>query len=801
MTQVRELLQGLSSPLRAVRDNLGEVAEAFVAAFAVEKIAHFVEEMGKLGEETLKTAHTLGMTVEEASSFRNTMEVLGLSADSAMRPLERLGAAMATAGTNGASQQAKAFQALGISMDEVKAHGDNAGEMLEVLRHSFQNLGDDMNKTNDFRILLGRGFDELIPYLSKTDEEIADLKARTAETGAALSGPMAKGMEETGENSHLLGQAFEGVGITLFEAFKPALDAVVEGLTYMVEGFNNALKSDSLLHDALTTLVLVVDGLVAATIVAGDVIAGVWAALRGIVASAIDVMETKIKVLWDALHLDWAAVDKDSKAGSEALAKDVSTNIDSIVDHAKHAVTELKSLFSNIGADGVDTSGGAAGSPGQGGPGKAGVVGPPGAAQQEGLMQQWKDALQQQQVDEQDFFKSSQANELLYWQSKLATVQQYEAQYGLTEKQAQQLHLQVQTEIYTLDKSQAQEWLSDYMAGLNEQLAALKDNLETKTISERQYFDQSVALEKDRQELLVRLGLQQTAAYSNSIKAIDALDKQHQIASEASWKSAANTISQSFDTMLRGILTGTQSWQQAMNRLIGNLVITWIESLAKMGVQWAAHQAFLLVTKLTTNTEMSAADLAMEAEHFGVVTSMTAADAAGDAAHKVSGLEAIMVDAKKAAAGAYASASEVPYIGWLLGPAAAAAAFAAVAAFGSFAVGAWELPSDMIAQVHKGEMIIPAATANMIRGGGTNGAVPFPSSALSGSIGGSQGSSPGGSSSSSSNGNTTVVFQISALDGTSVQNMLKSQGSTIASVIATAVRNGNQDLMNSKQAA
>jgi hypothetical protein len=55
----------------------------------------------------------------------------------------------------------------------------------------------------------------------------------------------------------------------------------------------------------------------------------------------------------------------------------------------------------------------------------------------------------------------------------------------------------------------------------------------------------------------------------------------------------------------------------------------------------------------------------------------------------------------------------------VLAPPAAAAAFAAVAAFGSFDIGAWSLPSDMIAQVHQGEMIIPAGVANLIRGGGS----------------------------------------------------------------------------------
>jgi hypothetical protein len=36
---------------------------------------------------------------------------------------------------------------------------------------------------------------------------------------------------------------------------------------------------------------------------------------------------------------------------------------------------------------------------------------------------------------------------------------------------------------------------------------------------------------------------------------------------------------------------------------------------------------------------------------------------------------------------------------------------------GSFATGAWNLPTDMVAQVHKGEMIIPAAQAEKFRNG------------------------------------------------------------------------------------
>jgi len=55
----------------------------------------------------------------------------------------------------------------------------------------------------------------------------------------------------------------------------------------------------------------------------------------------------------------------------------------------------------------------------------------------------------------------------------------------------------------------------------------------------------------------------------------------------------------------------------------------------------------------------------------------------------------------------YASTAAIPIIGPILASAAAAVAYGAVEAFSAFDVGSWALPSDMLAQVHAGEMIVP----------------------------------------------------------------------------------------------
>lgn len=91
----------------------------------------------------------------------------------------------------------------------------------------------------------------------------------------------------------------------------------------------------------------------------------------------------------------------------------------------------------------------------------------------------------------------------------------------------------------------------------------------------------------------------------------------------------------------------------------------------------------------------------------------------GELTHKAMAQQGILVDAKKAASGAYSAVTDIPIIGPVLAPAAAAAAFAAVMAFGSFEKGGM-VPRDMVAQVHEGEGVFSKPVMQMIERGNVN---------------------------------------------------------------------------------
>jgi hypothetical protein len=73
------------------------------------------------------------------------------------------------------------------------------------------------------------------------------------------------------------------------------------------------------------------------------------------------------------------------------------------------------------------------------------------------------------------------------------------------------------------------------------------------------------------------------------------------------------------------------------------------------------------------------------------------------------------------------SVAAIPYVGWAMAPGVASSTYAELAAMGSMAAfdkGSWDVPNDMVAQIHQGEMIVPRTYAESMRanaGGGRSG--------------------------------------------------------------------------------
>lgn len=235
---------------------------------------------------------------------------------------------------------------------------------------------------------------------------------------------------------------------------------------------------------------------------------------------------------------------------------------------------------------------------------------------------------------------------------------------------------------------------------------------------------------------------------------------QHEV---QSWRSTLAPIQGFFNQILTADRSNGQKMGQITLQALGTMVNGFVSARIKIETDWLSGQ---LAMALGADKYAEKSLLSWVASLLGISSAKdtaAATDAATDATAaveseaigKLNALGEITNAAAVAAANAFAATAAIPYVGPALAPGAATAAFGATMAWASalsFDVGAWNLPADMPANVHKGEMIVPANFADGVR------------SAISGG-----GNSGGGGLGGGGRGGPQITFapQVQAMDGRS----------------------------------
>jgi hypothetical protein len=176
------------------------------------------------------------------------------------------------------------------------------------------------------------------------------------------------------------------------------------------------------------------------------------------------------------------------------------------------------------------------------------------------------------------------------------------------------------------------------------------------------------------------------------------------------WQQMLAPIGNAFSSSLSGMITGQESFRQALANIGNAIVSDFVNMAVKRATNWIASEA-------TMTSASQAGDIARAA-------SADSAAAAGKVAQAAAGSATVFGDANKAASGAYSAVAGIPIVGPILAPAAAVAAFAAVMAYDVFsAEGGFDIPAGLnpVTQLHEREMVLPASIAEPLRAGLGNG--------------------------------------------------------------------------------
>lgn len=322
--------------------------------------------------------------------------------------------------------------------------------------------------------------------------------------------------------------------------------------------------------------------------------------------------------------------------------------------------------------------------------------------------------------------------------------------------------------------------------GVKLQSSLIKGQAQTAQISRREELASLLDLEQQQEDLEQRHLEALRSTYREGTTAYAMLQRQiEELASQSALKRqeierAVNQeiytdyrrtfeqIGSSVSSSIMGMVQGHQTLGLAAQRVALSIVQSFIQAKVKMVADWLAGVAAQTAATTAGETTKTAAVAAGTAARTGLETTATAASSAVTLAAMT---KSIMASAGETFAGIFG------FLAPVMGPAAAGPAAAGEAMVmgvaGGLAVGTWQLPSDMIVQAHKGEMVVPA------------GVTPWAQGALAAAASGGNGQGGGGATV-----HHTTQVNVHSPDAAGVKRLFEGNDRALIKAIERATRQG-----------
>jgi hypothetical protein len=136
----------------------GLVAAGAAAVHCADQYAEYVESVAKVSKIT-------GIAVEDVSRLKFAVEATGGNFDTAGAGLAKF-TANVVKGAEGVTQQAAAFERLGITRAQLQAGEHDLLPLLEAVADKFQGLKDKTDRTTEARDLFGRSGTQFLSFLA-----------------------------------------------------------------------------------------------------------------------------------------------------------------------------------------------------------------------------------------------------------------------------------------------------------------------------------------------------------------------------------------------------------------------------------------------------------------------------------------------------------------------------------------------------------------------------------------------------------------------------------------------------------
>jgi hypothetical protein len=701
---------------------ISKVGPAIAACFIVKEAINAIESFNKYNETILQFSRVLGETTERASVLATAINIIGGTTESYISMNMKLDRQVRT--------NESSLNSLGMTTRGTNNQLLSQEQLFENAISTMRDYESGVEQNKIAIILFGRGSAEVYKYLELNNEVMKRAEEVTKNLGLTLTTEGSEKAIKFSQDFNVMKLTLSSIAITTGSELMPALSDLSETMQSLASGGLPALSFG--LKGLITVFDVTlwwseefIDACIGIVRGLYYVISGASSAISKFIDGDIKGAISSIKETSDNLKVQW-------RATTDTMVEDtVNTykKIDKIWNESLQKTKKLKSGEKQAPDD--DSQ----------------------------LMNQLKHQLEIQK-ETQDI---SLDQEKLYWSKILETTNA-----GSKNKAA------IQTEIDILSKKIRDKSIIDEMKN-SEELTSIseKETAAKKIELEKQYSAgvigasklQALTLELD--EKLKKIYEDQVNEYiilenkkpaiaeevSRKIIAINSkmeatLDKDSKIAAQKydiSWKQALNNLDNQFASSLTGMINKQKSFGNVMQSLAQDLekklITIMMEQLQKTeaflalknAIQkgWAAIEVALGIATEQDKTiaiveggaeQQAAVDLTGSVEEENAV-------ATGEVVASANETQAIS-NVGMGATAVFAGWADIPYVGEVLGAAAAAAYVAANAPFMSMAAasGGYDVPQGInpVTKLHENEMVLPANLANKVRnmtggdGGGGN---------------------------------------------------------------------------------
>ncbi len=255
IVRVKDDTAQASAGLAKIRGELSSTGAAWKVAGAAAVglgvaaavgMAKAVDTTVRLAGETRTLARQLGITAEDASRLRAAGAQLGITTDDLARGFGIFEKHLVDGGA--------AFTKYGISLTDNQGRQKSFKQLLAEAADKYRSLGQGVQGTAFALDVFGRSGKTLLPLLAQGSAGLAAMGKEADALGLVMSQRALDAARALGIQEHQLGEAFQGLGISIGESLVPVVTTVVHAMTVGVEVFNEIpgpLKAGALAVTAL----------------------------------------------------------------------------------------------------------------------------------------------------------------------------------------------------------------------------------------------------------------------------------------------------------------------------------------------------------------------------------------------------------------------------------------------------------------------------------------------------------------------------------------------------------------------